>query len=294
LKTDESDGEWCLVDIPVQNGREINECIYCGSREPPLTKEHAVPYGLNGPWTLLKASCEACAKITHRFERDTLRSLWPEIRNALAMQTRRPEKRSETLPLVVQREGGDLEKIQVPRSEYPIYLSTPLFPPPAMFWRSEPVRGVFTNFGIIHVAGPTFMEASKKYPGAKFVGGHTNFSPEEFARTLAKISFCAGVCALGLGAFTNTPIRDVILGKNPCIGHWVGTWHAEPMNDTHRGLHGIKVLYNKLSLDIHAFVRLFAQFGAPEYHIVLGKPDPSFVASDEWPLAWREEMSHNG
>jgi hypothetical protein len=177
-----------LVDIPVQNGREINECIYCGSREPPLTKEHAVPYGLNGPWTLLKASWEACAKITHRFERDTLRSLWPEIRNALAMQTRRPEKRSETLPLVVQREGGDLEKIQVPRSEYPIYLSTPLFPPPAMFWRSEPVRGVFKNFGIIHVAGPTFMEASKRYRGAKFVGGHTNFSPEDLLERSPKLA----------------------------------------------------------------------------------------------------------
>lgn len=33
---------------------------------------------------------------------------------------------------------------------------------------------------------------------------------------------------------------------------------------------------------IHAFVRLFAQFGAPEYHIVLGEADPTFVASNEW------------
>jgi hypothetical protein len=31
--------------------REIGECIYCGTRDAPLGKEHAVPYGLNGSWT---------------------------------------------------------------------------------------------------------------------------------------------------------------------------------------------------------------------------------------------------
>ncbi len=142
------------MNLPVPlNSREIGECIYCGRRDAPLGKEHAVPYGLNGPWTLLKASCDACAKITHRFERDTMRSLWPDIRNVLAMQSRRRDKRSLTLPLVVQRDGVR-EVIQVPRSEFPTYLNTPLFPPPAVLWRSQPVRGVFTNLDIIHVAGP--------------------------------------------------------------------------------------------------------------------------------------------
>lgn len=51
-------------------GRETGECIYCGKRDAPLGTEHAVPYGLNGPWTLLRASCDACAKITSRFEHD--------------------------------------------------------------------------------------------------------------------------------------------------------------------------------------------------------------------------------
>src|SRR5580700_6465193 len=111
--------------VPV-NAREIGECIYCGTRDAPLGKEHSVPYGLNGPWTLLRASCDACAKITHRFERDTMRSLWPELRNVLAMQSRRRDQRSATLPVVVQRDGI-FQKIQVPRSEFPTYLSTPLF-----------------------------------------------------------------------------------------------------------------------------------------------------------------------
>jgi hypothetical protein len=246
-----------------------------------------VPYGLNGPWTLLKASCEACAKITHRFERDTMRSLWPDIRNALAMQSRRRDKRSLTLPLVVERDGVR-ETLQVGRAEFPIYLPTPLFPPPAVLWRRTPIKGVFTNFDTIHIAGPTFEEASQRYPGASFVGAHTNFSPEDFARTLAKIGFCAGVHALGLGAFTQTPIRAIILGSDPCISQWVGSWHDEPVNKTDGGLHALKVQLSMPDSVIHVIIRLFAQFGAPEHHVVLGPADPAYVASDNWPSIWRK------
>src|SRR5262245_47891470 len=105
-----------LVDNYVSlQGREIGECIYCGERDAPLSTEHAVPYGLNGPWTLLKASCAACAKITTRFEHEVMRRLWPDLRNVLAMQSRRRDKRSATCPLVVRRDGQQ-EIIQVART----------------------------------------------------------------------------------------------------------------------------------------------------------------------------------
>lgn len=275
------------MDHPVLNAREIGECLYCGARDVPLSKEHTVAFGLNGSWTLLKASCDGCAKITHRFERDTMRSLWPDVRNALSMQSRRRDKRSPTLPLIVQRDGVT-ETVQVSRSEFPIYLHTPLFPPPGVLWRSSPIKGIFTNMDLIRVAGPTFKEASERFPGANFVGSRSNFSPEDFAKTLAKIGFCAAVSALGLGAFTHTPIRKIILGTDPYIGHWVGTNHDAPVTETHGGLHAIKVNLSMPGSVIHVFVRLFAQFGAPEYHIVLGEADPAFVASDEWPLMWRQ------
>lgn len=175
----------------------------------------------------------------------------------------------------------------VPRSEYPVYLSTPLFPPPGVFWSPKPIRGVFANLEMIHVAGPTFKEASARYPGASFVGMHSNFSPDDFARTLAKIAYCAGVSAVGVGAFVNCPIKKVILGSDPCIGHWVGTWYGNAVNGTRGGLHEMRVELNVPDMSIHVFIRLFAQFGAPEYHVVLDPADPAFVASDKWPANWR-------
>jgi hypothetical protein len=255
------------------NGRDVGECIYCGECDASLTTEHAVPYGLNGPWTLLRASCEACAKITTRFEHDAMRCLWPDVRNVYAMQSRRRDKRSTTLPLVVQR-GGVRETVHVARTKFPTYLATPLFPPPAVFWSNRPIQGVFGGLEMMHLCGPTFEEASKDYPGCEFVGMHVNFSAEAFARLLAKIGFCAGVAAVGIGAFTHTPIRKVILGADPYIGQWVGSWWKEPVNSTGGGLHEIRVTLSQPGNHIHAIIRLFAQFGGPEYHVILGPSEP--------------------
>jgi hypothetical protein len=277
-----------LVDSYVSlQGREIGECIYCGQRDAPLETEHAVPYGLNGPWTLLRASCAVCAKITSRFEHEAMRRLWPDVRNALAMQSRRRDKRSTTLPLVVLRDGVR-ETVQVSRNRFPTYLTTPLFPPPAIFWSNRPIEGVFANLETIHLCGPTFEKASKDYPGIDFLGMHVNFSPQEFARMLAKIGFCAAVASVGLGAFTNTPIRNVILGSDQCVGQWVGSWWKEPVNGTSGGLHEIRVVLTEPETQIHAIIRLFAQFGAPEYHVMLGPADPTYMASDDWPAQWAE------
>lgn len=273
----------CGVDlnaIPVPpNAPDIGECIYCGVRDQPLYREHAVPYGLNGPWTLGHASCDDCARITHRFERDPLRALWPAVRNALAMQTRRPKERSKTLPLVVFRDGVR-QTIQIPRERYPVYLPTPLFPAPGVVCGRPLRKGVFTNMDILHLAGPSLKEAYAEYPGAEFVGLHLNFAPEDYSRMLAKIGLCVAVYYLGAGPFTHSPIRPIILGSDPHIGHWVGGWEREEVVPP-RGLHGAYLLCS--GTDIHVVLRLWAQFGAPEYHVALGPADPVFVASTRWP-----------
>jgi hypothetical protein len=98
---------------------------------------------------------------------------------------------------------------------------------------------------MIHVCGPSFEEASKEYPGHDFFGMHINFSAEEFVRMLAKIDFCAAVATVGIGAFTNTPIRKVILGTDQCIGDWVGSWWHEPVNGTNGGLHEIRIVLSE-------------------------------------------------
>jgi len=260
------------------NARDIGECIYCGFVGDSLGKEHAIPYGLNGPWTLLRASCPRCADITHRFERDTLRGLLSVIRTVLAMQTRRPKKRPPSIPLLLESDGAQ-KTIHVSPTEFPLYLPTPLFPPPGVLAGMPPTPSISTQLRFVHIAGPSFEEVGLRHC-VDFVGARLTFSPEEFARTLAKIAFGAAVYALGIAPFTNTPIRRAILGEDPCIGHWVGSWTGEPMNEA-KGLHAMQIRAS--GSDVHVILRLFAQFSAPEYLVVLGPADPDFVKSEAWP-----------
>ena len=268
-----------MADLPVpSNAPDIGECIYCGTSGNDLGREHAIPYGLNGPWTLLRASCSHCANITHRFERDTLRSLLPQVRTVLAMQTRRPKLRQKSFALVLESNGVQ-RTIQLPSNEFPLYLPTPLFPPPGCLTSAQPSPNISTQMTFLHLAGPSFEEVAQRH-AADFVGARLNFSPLDFARTLAKIAFTAAVYVIGLAPFTKTPIRRVILGDDLSVNHWVGSWTGEPVNET-KGLHAMKIRAS--GTDIHVILRLFAQFGAPEYHVVLGPADPEFASSSAWP-----------
>ncbi len=262
-----------------KNARDVGQCIYCDSTDGTLDTEHAVPYGLNGPWTLLRASCRRCSDITHRFERDSLRGLLPTIRAVLGMQTRRPKRRPMTLPLVLESKGVQ-RTIQVPLTNFPLYLPILRLPQPGAIAGGSNANNVSIKIDFMHIAGPSFESVSHSYSDVDFVGARITFHPEEFARTLAKIAFCAGVYTLGLTPLRNSPIRQVILGKDRDIWHWVGSWTGDPMNEA-KGLHAMQV--RAIGSDIHIILRLFAQFGAPEYHVVLGAADPAFVRSDDWP-----------
>jgi len=90
------------AEIPLT--RYIGKCIYCGSEEN-LTDEHVVPYGLNGPWKLLKASCANCSKITSVFERFVLRSQFMLPRAALKLPKYHPKKRPKEFSFEVERNG---------------------------------------------------------------------------------------------------------------------------------------------------------------------------------------------
>lgn len=268
-----------MANLPTpKNARDVGECIYCGGSQN-LRKEHAVPYGLNGPWTLLRASCPDCERITSNFERDTLRCLLPAIRTVLEMQTRKPEKRRTNFPLQLEIKGQK-KVVEVPLAEYPLYLPTPLLPPPGVILGSlPPTTSVAAKLGFLHIAGPSFEKVCLRY-GADFVGARLNFSPHEFAQTLAKIAFCAAIFALGTAPLKYTPIRRVILGEDSCVEHWVGSWTGKLVNEA-KGLHAMQIRAS--GSDIHVILRLFAQFGAPEYLVVLGPADSAFVNSDAWP-----------
>lgn len=267
-----------MLVYPQQNSRSIGECIYCGSTQLPLTKEHIIPKGLNGNYTLLNASCSKCAAITSKFEMDVLKCLWQIPRNVLNMRTGKPENRTKTVPLIIEKNGIQ-EIIQVNTLEYPLYLLMPQLTIPGILENKPPSSPIkVSNTSLHHISGPTFEEAASTYK-CEFIGTRLNFSPDDFGRTIAKIGFCAAVMAMGISPLRNAPIRKIILGSDPGIGFRVGSWFDEPVNIVN-SLHGFMV--RMAGAECHVNIRLFAQFFTSEYHVVIGEVDQSEIDINNW------------
>lgn len=259
------DLQTALTDM--RYSRKIGKCIYCGHAKGQLSREHVIPEGLNGEWTLTKASCEHCARITSRFETDLLRNAFGPARLALCLRSKRPAERSQHLHLQVRRGRTELA-VPIPVEEYPAVLALPIFAPPECVSQDSGPSGLrLLDAHVIQVAGRPIAELHAKY-GYEYTGIRLEYQPVEFARALAKIAYAFAVLRLGLEQISDCYVLPAILGETAGIGQWVRCGAGEPVGSS-AGLHALTL---KLMQDeIHVFVRLFAQFGAPEYHVIVGR-----------------------
>lgn len=252
---------------PHPTERLVGQCIYCFTRERPLSREHVIPLGLNGELLLLEASCAPCARITSRFERDALRSALIGPRAGLRMRTRRPRERPARLPLLVER-GGRRQQILIPAAEYPAFLAAPVFAPPAHLSGVPYTSGIVVRgAGRTQVSGLPLPTLQRRYK-CEYLGVQIAYRPVEFARLVAKIAYGYAVLVMGLSAITNAYILPAIRGDSPDIGRWVGSLEDKPLGPN-TGLHALSLKVS--GGEIHVFVRLFAQFNVREYVVVVGR-----------------------
>src|SRR5687767_8158480 len=92
---------------------DVGFCIYCGSRKPPLTREHVLPRGLGGneaprgrshALVLRHATCEKCREITREVEEICLLGPLLPIRRVLGLT--RKDRRTPTSPILVRHADG--------------------------------------------------------------------------------------------------------------------------------------------------------------------------------------------
>jgi hypothetical protein len=247
----------------------FGECIYCGS-DSDLGKEHIVPHGLGGTFVLPKSSCSSCAKITSKFELDVLRGeLWP-VRIHRALQSRRKHKYAPNLyPLSIVRNGAE-ESIQLPLKDYPILVPFLDFTPPRKAIGAPSKSGIDVQ-GVVTLAfGPDPVNVLRS-TGAQTIRPHVRTHPVQFARMIAKIGYSMAAAVGSLHLISGaSPIRDVILGTNPCIGDYVGTT-TEPLVRHDNLLHRIAIHAMPDIGQLVAEVQLFSDSSAPCYGVLLGE-----------------------
>jgi hypothetical protein len=249
--------------------RNIGKCIYCGRTDEPLSREHIIPRGLNGELTLTDASCGRCRDITSRLEDDLLRNAFGPARVGLRLRTQRPEERPKHLPIQVRRGGNEI-LIDVPVDEYPAIVALPVFAPPAHASGRSYSSGVqLVNVSLARVWGPPLAEVHRKY-GHEYTGIQLSYNPVAFARAIAKIAYGFTVLKLGLERIADRYVLPAMLGEASDIGRWVGCDPGPPISPS-TDLHAWSFGLDQDHKEIHVLVRLFALFGAPEYHIVVGR-----------------------
>lgn len=261
------------INLPeIKRYPPVGICIYCGAQPGSdlLTEEHIVPYGLGGRLRLPKASCECCQRKIHKVEEFCLRRQFLEPRTQLGMATRRPKERRKDLRIfryqIENPEGGapnltdNGEWENIPLSEHPWCLMMPEFAeaggPPRDNYE---MRGDVMCVSYMPDFHGKFAEIGNKTLNMQ------PFSPDLFARMLAKIAHAAAFAALGTGAF-EPYLAPFILGDDLKFAHLIGcTGRATPIENwssvSLRRRHG----------EIVVHIRLFARITPIVYEVITGR-----------------------
>lgn len=255
------------MKIPRQIVGQVGRCIYCDSTERPLHTEHIVPFGLNGPWELLEATCKNCANITSAFEKEVLRHSLIVPRTALNLPTRHKQERPKQFPLVITSEGKS-ETVQVPVSQHFAAMILPIDEMPAHLTGKHYEKGVAVKGMIlVQVSGPPVEEIAKRLRTKK-ISVTATWHGNSFERMLAKIGLGSVVAKYGINNLEQIYIRPSILGQKDDIGRWVGT-AGDLQLDVGKFFHQIHL--SIVNSDIIARIKLFALFNVPEYLVVVGR-----------------------
>jgi hypothetical protein len=242
-------------------------CIYCDASGVRLTDEHAIPLSLGGFHILEGASCDDCAAITTKFERDVARDMWGHARNSYNAPSRRKKERKTHIILPDPDVPG--RRVKVPYSEYPAAMAFYKMGRAGLLEGLPETVDISTAWQFVAIHNQDKAQQFQEKWGVKLTSRFRHV-PESFARLLAKIGYCNLLCALDPGDFR--PIcLPYILGttKNPSyvVG---GTFEIAAPNPGLGYVLNTAGFVRNDKLMLIAEIRLFADNGTPTYHVVVG------------------------
>jgi hypothetical protein len=253
----------------------VGRCIYCGASEG-LSAEHVIPYGLGGVLVLPAASCRACSEVTSALEHRLLRRAWWPYRRALDLTTRRPKEQPEDFPVTLKPKSGDPIEARLRAGDHPI-LTLLLFPPPAVLQGEQNNDAPVVGKVVIRRVAPLPIKvivggAERPLKSHEKIEYPINLDASDFARFLAKVGLGYAIFELGLAAFSELFLPNVVLGNGNGTLTFVGnpSRSIQPVVIPDPALHGL-MLRREGSL-CNVYVQLFKSKDDPPpiYQVVVG------------------------
>jgi hypothetical protein len=255
--------------------KDVGQCIYCGAAGPGLSREHVIPYGLWGDLVLGQASCAKCATVTSAIENRVQRDSMLGFRTVLGAPTRDKKARPTAFPARVRRQG-EWQEVELSVPEYTGTAVFPIFGLPSAWTGRDTddlelkgLRVILASAGT--VSSTTWTPQGQAGAEAVEIPVQYDFTrdPAVFARFVAKIAHGYAVDFLGIDGFRPSAV-PAILADLGDIGAWVGTPSATMFEGPPNRGHRVRVGDDRNG-GVIATIQLFADSGAPEYFVLVGR-----------------------
>lgn len=259
-------------DAPRSYDHKPGSCIYCGAvkyeegLDRRLGGEHIIPEGLNGTLELKEASCKRCEAAINPKEQSILRGVMWASRFNLGMRMKR-RKREGEIPCMAEVDGL-MKRVMLHPSEHPSFIVLPILDPPGLLSdRSSDQSGMHG----IWVKAINYNSKDLSERGLQ-AGNSGEFDVLHFLQILAKIAWSFVAAKIGIHKvqplLTETIIRqysldEMDLGCYELIG---GDSELEPASENLHEI-GWSPLGHEFGLYVSVRIRLFANLGAPTYHV---------------------------
>lgn len=211
--------------------KSVGECIYCGTKEPPLTREHMLAKSLGGDGLVLReSSCLKCAAITGDDERLVARQAFGYLRAFQGSTTRRKSKQESLAEKKVEVHGvnaiGQEEVKTVKRKDLPTFRMHINLPAPLVL-----NGGGETTIKAEIIDQDKFDALCHKLKLSKATITSPSIDLSAIYRVLAKTAHSFAVNELGINGFKPV-LLPMIRGEdfsqfqpNDLFGHYIGGFY---------------------------------------------------------------------
>lgn len=259
-----------LIPTPSITFKHVGRCIYCGSKED-LTKEHIIPFALNGTMILPKSSCRKCAAITTKFERTVTQDMYGNLRMSRDYKTRRRHERPIHLPLSYIAPDGTNKTIDLKLADYPSTYIVAFLPPPGIL-TGAPLTDMNPEMKVYLRGNKNELEHATSLIGSENIAlGLTGlFVWADFFRLLAKIAHGTLVAFCGQEGYVPL-LPDLILGRSNYLAHYVGGLGGEA--EVHMFSHHVSLVCLPVDDEYYlvAYIHLMGGITMPTYQVIAAK-----------------------
>jgi hypothetical protein len=259
----------------------VGHCIYCGTTEGELTREHIIPLSLNGNLKLPRASCGTCAEKTKKFEQLCTaeeHGMFFSIRALLGMKSGRGSTKRGTIRTVVVGREGTRSRKTFQIDDLPVAIYQWKLPPAGILIGRDPATEITTRKLISYWQSPKGL--SQPFLETKGDTAVGTFAPEPFLQLLAKIGYSFAAAAIRPQDLM-PELADLILTKHPRHTDYTYLIGTDEMDLPYRPIDFSLPISHRLedvkrtASDCQEFaivkVHLFQNLGFPEYHVVVGR-----------------------